>query len=127
MIVKMLIINIITIRFIQICSNDDINNIYLVIIMVLPLSYPISILLISSIPQIWMNLMVLMLMMSIMTIMTMMIILMMILMMIMIIRRIAIVMLVLLPPTPDQTRPGQAGPDQTRPDPKRFYGDLVLA
>ena len=51
----------------------------MVIIMALPLSYPIYILLISSILQIWMNLMVIMLMMSILTIMTMMMILMMIL------------------------------------------------
>ena len=59
---------------------NDINNIYMVIIMALPLSYPIYILLISFMLQIWIKLMVLMLlMMSNLTIMTMMMILMMIL------------------------------------------------
>ena len=44
----------------------------MVIIMALPLSYPIYILLISFMLQIWMKLMVLMLMMNLLTIMTMM-------------------------------------------------------
>ena len=35
---------------------NDINNIYMVIIIAAPLSYPISFLLISFILQIWMNL-----------------------------------------------------------------------
>ena len=55
---------------------NDINNIYMVIIMALPLSYPIYILLISFMLQIWMKLMVLMLMMNMLTIMTMMILMM---------------------------------------------------
>ena len=54
---------------------NDINNIYMVIIMALPLSYPIYILLISFMLQILMKLMVLMLMMNMLTIMTMMMIL----------------------------------------------------
>ena len=58
---------------------NDINNIYMVIIMALPLSYPIYLLLISFMLQIWMKLMVLLLMMNMLTIMTMMMILMMIL------------------------------------------------
>ena len=58
---------------------NDINKIYMVIIMALPLAYPIYILLISFMLQIWMKLMVVMLMMNMLIIMTMMMILMMIL------------------------------------------------
>ena len=58
---------------------NEIINIYMFILMALPLSYPIYILLISFMLQIWMKLMVLLLMMNMLTIMTMMMILMMIL------------------------------------------------
>ena len=58
---------------------NEIINIYMVIRMALPLSYPSYLLLISFMLQIWMKLMVLLLMMNMLTIMTMMMILMMIL------------------------------------------------
>ena len=77
--VNIFIVNRSTISFIHICSMNDIINIYMVIIMALPLSYPIYLLLISFMLQIWMKLMVLLLMMNMLTIMTMMMILMMIL------------------------------------------------
>ena len=79
MIVNIFIINVSTISFIHICNMNDINNIYMAIIMALPLSYTIYILLISFMLQKWMKLMVVMLMMNMLTIMTMMMILMMIL------------------------------------------------
>ena len=79
MVVNRFIINGRAMRFIHICNMNEIINIYMVIIMALPLSYPIYILLISFMLQIWMKLMVLMLMMNMLTIMTMMMILMMIL------------------------------------------------
>ena len=72
MIDNIFIINRSTISFIHICNTNEINNIYMVIIMALPLSYPIYLLLISFMLQIWMKLMVLLLMMNMMTIMTMM-------------------------------------------------------
>ena len=58
---------------------NEINNIYMIIIMTLPLSDTIYILLISFMLQIWIKLMVFLLMMNMLTIMTMMMILMMIL------------------------------------------------
>ena len=74
MIVNIFMINITTIRFIHICNMNDIINLYMAIIMALPLSYLIYIMLISFMLQIWMKLMVLMLMMSVLTIMNMMMI-----------------------------------------------------
>ena len=79
MIVNTFIINRSTISFIHICNMNEINNIYMVIIMALPLSYPIYILLISHMLQIWMKLIVIPLLMNMLTSMTMMMILMMIL------------------------------------------------
>ena len=79
MIVNIFIIGISTISIIRICNMNDINSIYMFIMMALPLSYPIYILLISFMLQIKMKLMVLMLMMNMLAIMTMMMILTMIL------------------------------------------------
>ena len=79
MIVHIFIVNVSTISFIHFCNMNDIINIYMVIIMALTLSYPIYILLISFMLQIWMTLMVHMLMMNMLTIMTMMMILRMVL------------------------------------------------
>ena len=76
MILNIFIINISTLSFIHIFNMNDINNICMVIIMALPLSYPIYLLLISFMLQIWMKLMVLMLMMNMLTLMTMMILMM---------------------------------------------------
>merc|ERR1712078_36873 len=81
----------------------EINDVYIVFTMALPLPYHFFELLISFILQIWMVLMVLMLIINMLAIVTMFI-----LMMIMIARRIALLLLVLLPPRPDLAMPGQA-------------------